>query len=392
MKTIINPDSVLKKIGGCLLLTILAMPGKLYAQTFQDFASSYKQSGEVKEGQLTFRFESLGFFRNNEYTGSIVAGYTLTGAMVRPKLTYSPVAGMYIEAGAHLLKYNGMNEQIAAAPWFSARYRFSERFSVVTGNLDQNNMHGLPEQLWEPERIYTDKPEAGLQFLYSGNKLNAQTWISWEQFIQKNDPFQEHFTFGLTGDYQAFKNSALSVKLPVQILMYHRGGEINIAPEGGERPGVQTHGNFAAGWEMSIPAGKKIKTINLNGYWFGYKAITRNSNTLPFNEGHAYLLETSAQTRNSRISLSYWDSFQFIAPKGRLLYQSVSDINPMIVTANHDMVSAKYLWQKNIDKNARVAFQAEADVLIARPVSSFSYSYGFFLLLNTDFFITSTKH
>lgn len=390
MKTMTNPASVLKKLGTCLLLAVLAIPpGKLYAQTFQDFASSYKQSGDIKEGQLTFRFESLGFFQNNEFLGNFVDGYTLTGALLRPKLSYSPVAGMYIEAGAHLLKYNGMNQRINATPWFSARYHFSERFSVVTGNLDANNQHNLAEQLWEPERIYTDKPEAGLQFLYSGTKLNAQTWISWEQFIQKNDPFQEHFTFGLTGDLEACKNSALSVKLPVQILMYHQGGEINVAPEGGERPRVQTHGNFAAGWEMSIQAGKKIKMINLNGYWFGYKAITDDSNTLPFSEGHAYLLETSAKTRNSCISLSYWNAFQFIAPKGRLLYQSVSDSDPTYTQPDRSVLTAKYFWQKNITKDARAAFQVETFIDV--PTGNFSYGYGFFLLLNADFFIASTK-
>ena len=156
------------------------------AQEFQRFASMYKNLDDTKKGELTFRFESLGFFQNNEFLGKFVDGYTLTGALVRPKLSYSPVDGLYVEAGAHLIKYNGKDRLVNAVPWFSARYRFNERFSVVTGNLDQNKQHGLLEQLWEPERMYTDKPEAGLQFIYSGTNLKAQTWISWEQFIQKN--------------------------------------------------------------------------------------------------------------------------------------------------------------------------------------------------------------
>jgi hypothetical protein len=369
----------------CVLLMSSGLTVQLNAQKFQSFASSYKQSTDTKEGQLNFRFESLGFFQNNEYLGNFVDGYTLTGAMVRPKLTYSPVAGLYLEAGANLIKYNGKDQLINALPWFSARYRFTNRFSAVTGNLDQNNQHGLTEQLWEPERIYIDKPEAGLQFIYSGTKLNAQTWISWEQFIQKNDPFQEHFTFGLTGDYKAVENSALTVKLPVQVLMYHQGGEINIAPEGGERPRVQTHANILAGWELAMNVGEKVKTINLNGYWLGYKAITEESNTLSFGKGHAYLLETSAQTRNSKISLSYWNAFQFIAPKGRLLYQSVSDSDPTFTQPDRSMISAKYFWQKNITKDARVAFQVES--YIDLDTQDLSYSYGFFLLLNPDFLL-----
>ena len=368
----------------CVLLITSGLVAQLNAQNLQRFASSYKESNNANEGEFNFRFESLGFFQNNEFLGNFVDGYTLTGAMIRPKLSYSPVAGLYLEAGAHLVKYNGKDQLVNATPWLSATYSFSDRFSVVTGNLDQNNLHNLPEQLWEPERTYTDKPEAGLQFLYSGTSLNAQTWISWEQFIQKNDPFQEHFTFGLTADCKAVENSALTVKLPVNLLFYHKGGEININPDG-PRPRVQTHANVMAGWELAMNIGEKVKTVNLNGYWLGYKAVTKDSNTLPFGKGHAYLLETSAQTRNSRISLSYWNAFQFIAPKGRLLYQSVSDSDPGFSQPDRSMVSAKYFWQRNIAKDACVAFQIEA----YKDISSgdFSYGYGFFLLLNSDFLL-----
>jgi hypothetical protein len=388
----VNIDFIhMKKLYYILVLILIVT--QMYGQdrttlNFQSFSSSFKKSADVTQGQLNFRFESLGFFENNEYLGNFVDGYTLTGAMLRPKLSYSPAAGLYVEAGAHLFKYNGRDKLTAALPWFSARYRFSDRFSVVTGNLDQTNQHGLSEQLWEPERIYTDHPEGGLQFLYSGKKLNAQTWVSWEQFIQKNDPFQEHFTFGLTSNYQAYQNSELSVKFPVQVLFYHQGGEINSDPGGG-RPRVQTHANFSAGWEMAINVGERIKTINLNGYWFGYDAVTKDSNTLPFSKGHAYLIETSAQTRNSRISVSYWNAFQFLAPKGRLLYQSGSDSNPSYSQADRSMLSAKYFWQRNIAKDARVAFQVETYLDV--PTGDFSYSYGFFLLLNSDFLLNKFK-
>lgn len=376
------------KIISILILVFGLMSINGRSQDFRRFASFYKNISETKEGQLSFRFESLGFFQNNEFLGNFVDGYTLTGAMLRPKLSYSPVDGLYLEAGAHLIKYNGKDKLTNAVPWFSARYRFNDQFSVVTGNLDQDNLHGLPEQLWEPERIYTDKPEGGLQFLYSGTKLNAQTWICWEQFIQKNDPYQEHFTYGLTAAYKVFENSVLTVKIPANLLFYHQGGEININPNG-TRSRVQTHANALAGWEMELNTGAKIKTVDLNGYWLGYKAITEDSNTLPFGKGHAYLLEVGAHTRNSHFSLSYWNAFQFIAPKGRLLYQSVSDSDLAFTEPDRSMVSARYFWQKNIAKNARVAFQVET--LLDVPTGDLSYSYGFFLLLNSDFLLKTFK-
>ena len=380
----LNNFGMCRKIISSVFLILIVFSVNSRAQSFQQFASFYKQPEDVKAGQLNLRFESLGFFQNNEYLGNFVDGYTLPGVMIRPKLTYSPTDDLYIEVGGHLVKYSGLDKPVNFVPWFSARYRFTKQFSVVTGNLDQNNRHDLLEQLWEPERAYTDRPESGLQFLYSGTKLNWQTWINWEQFLQKNDQFQEHFTFGLTGKYAVYQNSMLSVKFPVQVLFYHQGGEINYNP-GGDRPRVQTHNNFAAGWEMAFNVGEKVKTVNLNGYWLGYSAITKDSNTLPFNNGHAYLLETSTQTRNSRISLSYWNAFQFIAPKGRLLYQSVSDHDPTFQQADRSVLSAKYFWQKEITKGARAAFQVETFLDV--PTGDLSYSYGFYLLFNQDFLL-----
>ena len=366
----------------CLILTVV----QLDAQTFQRFSSSYKGLNETKVGELNFRFESLGFFQNNEYVSDLVDGYTLTGAMLRPKLSYSPVDDLYIEVGAHLIKYNGKDNVVNALPWFSARYRFSERFSVVTGNLDQNNLHELPEQLWEPERIYTDKPDAGLQFLYSGSTLNAQTWVSWEQFIQQNDPYQEHFTAGITSNYCALNRSRVTLKIPFEVLFYHQGGEINSAVDGAPRPRVQTHVNLEAGLDLSVKLGQKIKSLDISWHKFGYAAQTTDSNTYPFKDGSARLFEAKLQTKHSTISLSHWKAFQFIAPKGREIYQSVSYHNTSMTDPDRVFLSAKYLWQKDIAKDARVAFQIETYLLDA-PIGGLSYSYGFYLLLNSDFLL-----
>ncbi|MEI8112375.1 MAG: hypothetical protein WCI54_02030, partial [Bacteroidia bacterium] len=356
----------------CLTFVAFQLNGQtLTALNFQNFSSSYKDAADVKAGELNFRFESLGFFWNNEFQGGLVKGYTLPGAYFRPKLSYSPVDDLYLEVGAHMLYYSGRDQMTTAIPWFSARYRFTEHFSVITGNLDQTNQHELMEQLWEPERIYTDKPESGLQFLYSGQKLHAQTWINWEQFIMQNDPFQERFTYGLTANYQAFQNSELTVRLPLQVLMYHQGGEINTNPDG-PRPSVQTHANFSLGWEMAMNMGEKVKTINLNGYWLGYDALTKDSNTFPFSQGHAFLIETSAQTKNSRISMSYWNAYQFLAPKGRYLYQSASWDDPTVTQPDRSMLTAKYFLQKNITKGARVAFQVDSNFDL--KTSDLSYS------------------
>ena len=137
---------------------------------------------------------------------------------------------------------------------------------------------------------------------------------------------------------------------------------------------------------MAIKLGEKIKTLNLDGYWYGYKAVTSDSNVLPFGKGHAWFLEAGLQTKNSLISVGHWDAFQFIAPKGRQIYQSISEVDPSFNSANRSLISARYYWQKNITPDARVAFHVEA-YLVDAPMGALSYSYGFYLLLNADFLL-----
>jgi len=368
------------------VLIVILFCSQVMAQDFQKFASLYKDQQEVKAGELNLRFESLGFFQNNEYLGNFVDGYTLPGALIRPKLTYAPTDKLYIELCGQMVKYSGKDKVQNLVTWFSARYQFTDRFSVITGNLDQNYQHGLLDQLWEPERMYTDHPESGLQFMYEDNKLKGQTWINWEQFIQQNDPYQEHFTAGMAIDYSLLQNAVLSVNLPAQILFYHKGGEIDSSDLR-----VQTHSNVSAGIEMALNTGaKKIKTIHLNGYWLGYKAITEDSNTYPFKDGHAFLVETNFENQHSLLSFSYWDAFQFIAPKGQYLFQSVSDSNPDFIQPERSIVSAKYRWQQDITKGARAAFQLAGYMDI--PTGDFSYSYGFYLLFSQDFLLSMVKH
>lgn len=364
---------------------LIVSTANIQAQEFQQFASIYKDAREVKAGELNLRFESLGFFQNNEFLGRFVDGYTLPGALIRPKLTYSPTDALFIEVGGHFVKYSGKDKVQNLLPWFSSRYRFNDRFAVVVGNLNQNHQHGLLEQLWEPERMVTDRPESGLQFLYSAPRLNMQTWINWEQYIEKGDPFQEHFTAGVTGNYLAYQNSTLSLSFPVQLLFYHKGGEIDSSSLR-----VQTHANLAAGWDLTINVdGERLKKLNLEGYWLGYKAVTEDSNVYPFSEGHAYLMSAGIQTRYSAFSLNYWNAFQFIAPKGRYIYQSVSDSDPAFTQADRSVVSARYFWQKDVLKEARVAFQIEG--IMDVPTGDLSYSYGFFLVFNQDFLLSSLK-
>ena len=60
--------------------------------------------------QLSVELDNLSFFKDNEYSGKVVKGYSLPGFWLQPKLVYYPLERMKVELGAHLLVYHGANK------------------------------------------------------------------------------------------------------------------------------------------------------------------------------------------------------------------------------------------------------------------------------------------
>ena len=63
-----------------------------------------------KVRQLSVELDNLSFFKDNEYSGKVVKGYSLPGFWVQPKLIYYPLTRVKLELGAHLLVYHGANK------------------------------------------------------------------------------------------------------------------------------------------------------------------------------------------------------------------------------------------------------------------------------------------
>jgi len=251
---------------------------------------------------------------------------------------------------------------------------------AIFGNINQNNNQGLIKQLWEPERMMTDAPTEGIQFLFDFKHLKIQNWMSWEQFILYEDPWQEHFTFGLTSDAQLYSNSNITVEFPFQLMVYHKGGEIDSSPLE-----VVTHYNYATGLELGIKTGNSFfKKIDFNSYWLGYQCPDGPS---PFNydNGHGISIVASTDTKLGRFTFDYWNAYQFVSPFGRKLYQSFSDNTPGYKEDDRSMLAFNYSLKQHITKDIHFAFQGEAfyDLLTSR----FSFGFGYYLLINQDFLV-----
>lgn len=366
------------------ILFLILTVAQLNAQTLTDLNYHYKEldSSEVKT--LNFRIESMSFFHNTEYMGEIVDGYTWTGAWLRPKLSYTFSDKLKLDMGGHFLRYHSRDDFTVVRPWFSAQYQMFPKMKAIFGNLNLNHNQGLVKQLWEPERIMTDAPREGVQFVYESKYFEMQNWMSWEQFILRGDPYQEHFTFGLSGRGQIFPNSGLKVHIPLQVLVYHRGGEIDSSPLG-----VITDLNYATGLETQFKVGEGfLRNLDLNLHWVGYDCPDGPA-PYGYKRGHGYSVTVAADTHIGKFSLDYWNAYQFIAPYGKRIYMSISDRDIALSQTDRSQVAFNYMMKQHILKDIEFAFQGEA--LYDFLTTKFSFAFGYYLVINQDFLLKKLK-
>lgn len=243
-------------------------------------------------GTLGLTVDALAFFKDNEFDGDVVRGYSLPGFRMQPRLTYTPLREVHLEAGLHATVFEGANKYPSYAfhdiahwkgnqyqhgahvlPFFRAVAQLGpdacggplggdahaggsrrSRTTIVLGDIYGGAAHGLSQPLYNPELTLTDDPEAGAQVLVDRKRWHSDVWINWQSYIYEEDTHQEAFTVGWTQLVDLWQRGAHRLALPLQIVAQHRGGEQDL-PE--LNLGVQTITNGAAGlaYEWRRPTG-----------------------------------------------------------------------------------------------------------------------------------------
>ena len=251
----------------------------------------------TRTGQLHAQVNSLAFFHNNEYSSDLAKGYTLPGAWLQPKLIYTPHPQIQLEAGAHLLLFNGANRYpnyafhdvarwkghqyqrgIHVLPWFRAQADF-RNLTLVLGNIYGAQNHQLILPLYNPEQNLSTDPEMGFQLLWERPRLHFDVWINWQSYIFNLDTHQEAFTVGLNSTIRWNRpdtQKRLRWETPIQVLIQHRGGELDTT-----NVGVQTVANIALGARATYRPHHSITPSPHHSITSPLSAISAEANLLP---------------------------------------------------------------------------------------------------------------
>lgn len=256
-------------------------------------------------GTLGLEVDALAFFKDNEFDGDVVKGYSLPGFRLQPRLTYTPLREVHLEAGLHATVFEGAgkypayvfhdiahwkgNQYTSGAhvlPFFRAEARLGQerrgRTTIVLGDIYGGEAHGIVQPLYNPELTLTDDPEAGAQVLVSRKRWTSDVWLNWQSYIYEEDTHQEAFTVGWT--QRALLPRGFSV--PIQVIVQHRGGEQDLPALD---LGVQTIANGAAGvgycWRPTASRRRGVREVSCEALALG--ALQQSGHLWPFDFGTA---------------------------------------------------------------------------------------------------------
>lgn len=347
----------------------------LSAQIVEDFYRSNTIVDTSHIGNLFVEVNSVSFFKNNEFEGDFLKGYTLPGFWLQPKAVYYPLQAVKLEAGLHLLRFWGADKYPNYAysdianwkaddyqfgfhllPYLRAQAALSKNITVVIGNIYGGSNHRLIEPLYNPELNLIADPEAGLQFLYQSNVVDMDIWINWESFIFNLDGHQEAFTAGLSSRINYNRpESKVHWYTPVQLLAQHRGGEIDTI----QKNSVQTLMNGSVGigaiWNLQHAL---FKSVNLELDMLGY--YQQAGDLWAFDHGYGLYARASTDIRDFRLKTAYWQCEDFISILGSPFYGAVSMSEDNVTFIRPRMLIVGLEYVKNFGKGYSLGVEVES--------------------------------
>lgn len=237
----------------------------LQAEVWDTLCIDRYRIDSTEVGALKAEVNALAFFQNDELSSRVAKGYTLPGAWLQPKLAYTPIRQIRIEAGAHLMLYDGANRYpnyayhdivrwkgnqhthgVHALPYLRAQADF-RHLTLVLGDIYGAQNHGLVLPLFNPEQNLSADPEMGFQLLLDRRHVHLDLWLNWQSYIFNLDSHQEAFTVGMNSTilWNRDRSRRLQWETPIQVILQHRGGELDTTDMG-----VQTVMNGAIGLRM----------------------------------------------------------------------------------------------------------------------------------------------
>jgi hypothetical protein len=336
-------------------------------------------------GKLSLSIDNLNYLRNYEYFGDIPLSYTLLGYQFIPQLKYQVNEYFLLKGGIFLRREFGRPGFETVAPVFTAKYQ-KKGLSLIMGLLEGSANHRFIEPIYNIESIISDRIEQGVQIKLDKQKFWMDWYIDWEKAIKLNDPFREELTTGISTRTKIVDKPKLTVEVPLQAMIAHKGGQISTSPVN-----VESLFNAAAGlsFQFKLNSASFIQSINTEHYVVYYKNLSGTKVRI-YNEGNGWLSSLTLKSKkNIDLDLRYWKGNQFFGPRGQPLYNSISEKIANYGEKERELVFLTLIYDKPLFNNVSIDLRLEPYYDVRNAF--LEYAYSAFIRFNKDFFLKKLK-
>lgn len=356
------------------LLTWLIHAGTLQhvaAQVNNETLSDKITLNPSDSGRWGFSFSNFNYLRNTEYFNAVELGRTLFGTQLHPAFFIQPAAHLKIQAGVFLSSDFGASPAInQVIPTFSVKLSSKDQQrSFIFGTLEGALAHKMIEPLFDINSAILRRIENGAQFKINSNRIFLDTWINWENFIEKGSPYKEQFTAGINLTPTLIKTaSGLSLNVPLQGTAFHRGGQIDA-----DSSNMVMIFNAAGGLELKqVWTNAFVKAVSLSSYAAFYKENS-NSGYYTLRNGNGFYQNAFIDTKCLGVMLSYWRTDGFIAPRGTEIY------------GIRNLLLIRLLYEKELYTDFKLSARAEPLYDFNTRILDYSYSLYLTYRFNRSF-------
>jgi hypothetical protein len=371
------------------LILLLNICQKADAQILNDSLEYRLRPDSTRTGELYLSVHNFNYMRNYEYFNKIQDGYTLFGAQLEPQLVYYAHPRLAVTAGVHLRKDFGGRGIYKTYPLISLKYQHGNT-TLINGVLEGNIHHRMLEPIYDFEKKITDPVEYGTQFILKNENLFLDAFINWKKMIYKPSLVQEQVLGGLSAELNLIKNSSLSLSIPLQLTVFHQGGQIDVIDEP-----LQTLVNSALGFKLKLPFSGWIKDFRTENYLISFNDFSF-TDVQPFSKGYGWYLNAGFDTHKLGSFMgTFWKGEAFISTDGMPLYQSVSQhiVHQGYNEKNRKLFILRYSYQQKLIQNLYMDFRFEPMMDLGRPAGSrkIEFSNSSFLMYKQEFRLHKAK-
>ena len=346
-----------------------------------------------KPNDVYLHVKSLGFNRNDEYYSRFANGQTHFGYQFNPEIEYYFSDKITLTTGLFVQKDFGNNQYTVLQPTYRLKLKHKNNLFIF-GNIRSHLNHKYIEPLMDFEQFYFRPLENGLQYLIYRKSFEADLWLDWEKMIYPNSPFLEEITGGMTTNTTLFQNEKIKLKMPLQWLVYHEGGQLDTT-----NSEISLISNGALGFTLEyLTKSKLIDKITLDNY-LTYYSKHFGIDKFQLKQGNGIYLNATFQKKHQMVMFSYWQGYNYFSMHGGPIYlsQSRSFKNNGDIEAQRKLLFIRIISNFKLSEDVNLSMRLEPFYDFNRSWKEtwtngmIDFSNGLYIQLEKRFFVTNLK-